>query len=74
MGLASGTDGASAIKFKPMSPEQKNRLHGALLANADDQLAILMDRKDTSFAGVSTEVHDEEVISAIKSVPCHYSM
>jgi hypothetical protein len=32
----------------------------------------LLDRRDTSFAGVTDEVTDEEVISAIKSVPCHY--
>jgi hypothetical protein len=31
-----------------------------------------MDRRDTSFAGTAEEVPDEEVISAIKSVPCHY--
>jgi hypothetical protein len=32
----------------------------------------VMDRRDTSFAGVSEEVGDEEVIGAIQSVPCHY--
>jgi hypothetical protein len=31
-----------------------------------------MDRRDTSFAGAGEEVPDEEVINAIKSVPCHY--
>jgi hypothetical protein len=31
-----------------------------------------MDRKDTSFVGSAEDVTDEEVISAIKSVPCHY--
>jgi hypothetical protein len=31
-----------------------------------------MDRRDTSFVGTTEEVTDEEVISAIKSVPCHY--
>ena len=35
-------------------------------------LAILMDRRDTSFIGASEEVSDDEVISAIQSVPCHY--
>ena len=34
--------------------------------------AILMDRRDTSFAGTADEVTDEEVIFAIRSVPCHY--
>jgi hypothetical protein len=32
-----------------------------------------MDRRDTSFAGVADEVTDDEVISAIRSVPCHYA-
>jgi len=32
----------------------------------------LMDRQDTSFAGATEDVSDEEVINAIKSVPCHY--
>jgi hypothetical protein len=31
-----------------------------------------MDRRDTSFVGSTDEVTDEEVITAIKSVPCHY--
>jgi hypothetical protein len=31
-----------------------------------------MDRRDTSFLGTTEEVPDEEVITAIKSVPCHY--
>jgi hypothetical protein len=31
-----------------------------------------MDRRDTSFLGAADEVTDEEVIYAIKSVPCHY--
>ena len=31
-----------------------------------------MDQRDTTFAGTSEEVTDDEVISAIKSVPCHY--
>jgi hypothetical protein len=30
-------------------------------------------RTDTSFAGVTDEVTDEEVITAIRSVPCHYT-
>jgi len=44
----------------------------ALRGNAESNLAILMDRRDTSFVGVADEVPDEEVITAIKSVPCHY--
>ena len=44
----------------------------ALRGNAESDRAILMDRRDTSFLGTADEVTDEEVISAIKSVPCHY--
>jgi hypothetical protein len=33
---------------------------------------LVMDRRDTSFLGTADEVTDEEVINAIKSVPCHY--
>jgi hypothetical protein len=31
-----------------------------------------MDRRNTSFVDTAEDVTDEEVISAIKSVPCHY--
>jgi len=31
-----------------------------------------MDRRDTSFVGTIDEVTDDEVITAIRSVPCHY--
>jgi hypothetical protein len=43
-----------------------------LRGNVESDHAIIMDRRDTSFAGTSEDVTDEEVISAIKSVPCHY--
>jgi hypothetical protein len=36
----------------------------------------MMNRRDTSFEATATaveEVTDDEVIAAIKSVPCHYS-
>ena len=39
---------------------------------ADGNRVLLLDPRDTSFAGTSDEVTDDEVISAIKSVPCHY--
>jgi hypothetical protein len=31
-----------------------------------------MNRRDTGFIGTADEITDDEVISAIKSVPCHY--
>lgn len=61
------------MDFRPLDDSERNRLIQALRGNAEDNLTILMDRKDTSFAGsTSSEVTDDEVISAIKSVPCHY--
>ena len=51
---------------------ERRQLIGALRGNAESDRAILMDRRDTSFAGTSDDVTDEEVIFAIKSVPCHY--
>ena len=60
------------MDFRPVTTEERQKLIDALRGNAQDSLAILMDRRDTSFLGSSEEVSDEEVISAIQSVPCHY--
>jgi hypothetical protein len=60
------------MDFRPVTTEERLKLIEALRGNAQDSLAILMDRRDTSFVGSSEEVSDEEVISAIQSVPCHY--
>lgn len=61
------------MDFRPLATEERNQLLRALRGNAEDQLAILINRKDTSFAGSADDLpDDEEVVSAIKSVPCHY--
>jgi len=60
------------MDFRPVTSEERQKLIAALRGNAQDNLAILMDRRDTSFLGSSEEISDEEVISAIQSVPCHY--
>lgn len=60
------------MDFRPVNSEERQKLIDALRGNARDNLAILMDRRDTSFLGASDEISDEEVISAIQSVPCHY--
>ena len=60
------------MDFRPVKAEERQKLIDALRGNAEDNLAILMDRRDTSFVGSSAEVSDDEVISAIQSVPCHY--
>lgn len=60
------------MDFRPLNDSERRQLIQALRGNAEDNLAILMDRKDTTFAGATSEITDDEVISAIKSVPCHY--
>jgi hypothetical protein len=60
------------MDFRPLTDTERRQLVGALRGNAESNRTILLDRRDTSFAGVSDEITDEEVISAIKSVPCHY--
>lgn len=60
------------MDFRPLNDVERRNLVSALRGNADDGLALLMDRRDTSFLGTQEEVTDDEVINAIKSVPCHY--
>jgi hypothetical protein len=60
------------MDFRPLAGVERQQLLAALRGNADRDLAILMDRRDTSFVGTTDEVSDEEVIGCIKSVPCHY--
>jgi hypothetical protein len=60
------------MDFRPVTTEERQKLIDALRGNAEDNLALLMDRRDTSFVGASNEISDEEVISAIQSVPVHY--
>ena len=60
------------MDFRPLLDTERQRLVSALRANATDGRAIRMDRRDTSFVGTADEVPDEEVITAIRSVPCHY--
>lgn len=60
------------MDFRPLNDAERRQLISALRGNAENDRAILTDKRDTSFAGTADEVTDEEVISAIKSVPCHY--
>jgi len=60
------------MDFRPLTSNERHHLISALRGNADSGAALLMDRRDTTFTGTSEEVTDEEVINAIKSVPCHY--
>jgi len=60
------------MDFRPLNDTERSQLIQALRGNAEENKTILTDRRDTSFAGTSEEVTDEEVIHAIRSVPCHY--
>jgi hypothetical protein len=60
------------MDFRPLTDVERQQLLAALRGNADRDLAILMDRRDTSFVGTTEDVADEEVIRCIQSVPCHY--
>jgi hypothetical protein len=60
------------MDFRPLNEVERVQLIASLRGNVENDRAILIDRRDTSFAGTAEEVPDEEVINAIKSVPCHY--
>jgi hypothetical protein len=61
------------MDFRPLNDLERRQLVTALRGNADTGTALLMDRRDTSFLGIADdEATDEEVINAIRSVPCHY--
>jgi hypothetical protein len=60
------------MDFRPLNDTERRQLIAALRGNADSNQAILMDRRNTSFIGSTDEVTEDEVINAIKSVPCHY--
>jgi hypothetical protein len=60
------------MDFRSLTTAERLSLAEALRGNAEGDRALLMNRRDTSFLGTAEEVTDEEVINAIKSVPCHY--
>jgi hypothetical protein len=60
------------MDFRPLAEAERRQLITALRGHADRGVALLLDEKDTTFAGTAEEVPDEQVIAAVKSVPCHY--
>jgi len=60
------------MDFRTLNDTERRQLINSLRGNADGNRALLLDRRDTSFVGTTDDVPDEEVINAIKSVPCHY--
>ena len=60
------------MDFRPLNDTERRQLLTALRGNAESDRVLLMNRLDTSFVGSAEEVPEEDVINAIKSVPCHY--
>ncbi len=61
------------MDFRPLATEERTALLKALRGNGKEEGAILMNPKDTSFVGYTTdEVDEDEVIAAIRSTPVHY--
>ncbi len=62
-----------SIEFKPLLDNERTALLKALRGNGKEEWSILMNPKDTSFVGYTTDdVAEDEVVQAIKSVPMHY--
>jgi len=60
------------MDFRPLAEAERRNLITALRGHSDRGVALLIDPKDTTFTGVAEEIPDEQVIAAVKSVPCHY--
>lgn len=60
------------MDFRPLLEKERNDLWAALRGNAQEDRAILTDRRDTSFVGAADDVPDGEVVNAIQSIPTHY--
>ncbi len=61
------------MDFRPLDSQERQKLIDALRGNAEKNLSILMNPRDTTFQGTAQNLHDEEIISAIQSVPVHYA-
>jgi hypothetical protein len=59
------------VGWKPMSDFERRELVSSINKNAMEGTAIFMDRKTTEFRK-NEDIGDEEVVSAIRSIPCHY--
>ncbi len=60
------------MAHKTLEIGDRNRLLAALKMNGEDGGCAIMMGKDTSFAGTAEEVPVENVVNAVKSIPCHY--
>ncbi len=50
------------MDFRPLNDTERRQLINALRGNAESDRTILMDRRDTSFAGTTDEVTDEPLV------------
>jgi hypothetical protein len=55
--------------FSSLERHERAQLLSALRGNVERDSAILMDRRQTTFAGTADDIPDNEVITAIQSVP-----
>ena len=60
------------MDFRALDEVERRQLIAALRNNSEQGHALLLDRRDTTFRGTSEEIPDEEVLVAVRSVPCHY--
>ena len=60
------------MDFRPLAEAERRQLLTALRGNADRGVALLLDPKDTGFVGTAEDLPDEQVLTAVKSVPSHY--
>ena len=59
------------MDYRPLAKAEQRRLAKALHDNVEESKFLKL-AADTSFAGTADKVSDEEVVAAIRSVPCHY--
>ena len=60
------------MDFRPLNVAERAELESALRGNAEQNRPILTAQRDTSFVALADDMTDDEVITAIRSVPCHY--
>ena len=66
--------GKPTIEFRKLDNTEMNRLREALQGNAEGKNALLMNPRDTTFMGTdgADAMDTENLITTIKSIPCHY--
>lgn len=60
------------MDFRPLNDEERKNLYEALRNNSELGKPIGVNPKDTSFVAGEAKNSEQDVINAIRSVPCHY--